>query len=287
VAAHGRAPRPEAPQARRNCPADAARRVCPGLGADRFELPSHLSFWSAVRLTKPVKPQKLSSAIQQLLAASHADLSEARAPATIFVIDDDKGVRDAMSELLETAGYHAKTYASADAFLAAHHSDVKGCLVTDVRMPGVSGFELLARLQTAGSALPAIVITGHGDISMAVEAMRGGASDFIEKPVRSQELLACIERALRRPASPSERASMSSAAAMRVAGLTRRERDVLDHVVAGHANKEIAARLGIAQRTVETHRANVMKKMGAASLSHLVRLVIAARSGDTPSATNG
>ena len=118
---------------------------------------------------------------------------------------------------------------------------------------------------------------------MAVEAMKAGAFDFIEKPVRSEGLLACIERALRHMASPSERSSMAAAAAMRVAGLTRREREVMDYVVAGHANKEIAARLGIAQRTVETHRANVMKKMGAASLSELVRLVTRARDADPPS----
>jgi two-component system CheB/CheR fusion protein len=118
---------------------------------------------------------------------------------------------------------------------------------------------------------------------MAVDAMRAGAVDFIEKPVRPNELLACIERALRHAASPSERSSMATAVAMRLAGLTRREREVLDHVVAGHANKEIAARLGIAQRTVETHRANVMKKMGAASLSELVRLVTRARDADPPS----
>jgi two-component system CheB/CheR fusion protein len=237
----------------------------------------------SLRFTKPVKLQELSRAIRQLLTVPHADVFEASGPSTIFVIDDDKGVRNAMTELLETAGSHVEAYASANAFLAAYRADRKGCLVTDVRMPGMSGFELLARLRAAGSALPAIVITGHGDIAMAVEAMRAGAFDFIEKPVRSDELLACIERALQHAASPSERASMSSAAALRVAGLTRREREVMDHVIAGHANKEIAARLGIAQRTVETHRANVMKKMGAASISDLVRLVIGARGADPSS----
>ena len=242
----------------------------------------------SLRLTKPVKPRELSHAIQQLLAGlRHTDQPGGDAPATIFVIDDDKGVRDSMGELLEPAGYHVETYASADAFLAAYRADAKGCVVTDVRMPGMTGFELLARLRATGRALPAIVITGHGDISMAVEAIRAGAFGFIEKPVRPHELLASIERALRDVASPSERSSMSAAAAMRVAGLTGREREVLDLVVAGHANKEIAARLGIAQRTVETHRANVMKKMSAASLSHLVRLVIGARGADPPSATSG
>ena len=237
-----------------------------------------------IGLAKPVKPEVLLCAIQQLLAAPpHAELPEAGAPATVFVIDDDRSVREAMSELLATAGYHVSTYASADAFLTAYRPGGRGCLVTDVRMPGMTGFELLARLSAAERALPAIMITGHGDIAMAVEAMRAGAFDFIEKPVRSEALLASIERALGHAASPSERSSIAAAAAMRLAGLTRRDREVLDQVVAGHANKEIAARLGIAQRTVETHRANVMKKMGAASLSHLVRLVIGARGADPPS----
>jgi two-component system CheB/CheR fusion protein len=242
-----------------------------------------------------VKSSELLRVVQQVLATSRqaeeeavvtppAELAVAGEPATIFVIDDDRAVRAAMGELLTTAGYRVEAYASADAFLAAYRPAGRGCLVTDVRMPGMSGFELLARLSAAERALPAIMITGHGDIAMAVEAMRAGASDFIEKPVRSEELLACVERALRHAASPSERSSMAAAAAMRVAGLTRREREVMDYVVAGHANKEIAARLGIAQRTVETHRAKVMKKMGAASLSELVRLVTRARDDDPPSA---
>jgi two-component system CheB/CheR fusion protein len=237
-----------------------------------------------IGLAKPVRPEVLLHAIQQLLfAPPRTELPEAGAPATVFVIDDDRGVRQSMSDVLATAGYGVETYACADAFLAAYRAHSKGCLVTDVRMPGASGFELLARLRAAGSALPAIMITGHGDIAMAVEAMKAGAVDFIEKPVRAAELLACIERALRHVLSPSERSSWSNAAAMRIAGLTRREREVMDHVVAGHANKEIAARLGLAQRTVETHRANVMKKMGATSLSDLVRLVIGARGADPPS----
>jgi two-component system, chemotaxis family, CheB/CheR fusion protein len=248
----------------------------------------------SVRLTKPVKPAELLRVVQQVLAASReaskevavtppAELGEAGAPATIFVIDDDRSVRGAMHELLATAGYRVATFASGDAFLAANRADGKGCVITDVRMPGMSGFELLARLAAADGALPAIVITGHGDVAMAVEAMRAGAFDFIEKPVRPDELRACIDRALRHAASSSERSSMSAAAAMRIAGLTRREREVMDCVVAGHANNEIAARLGIAQRTVETHRATVMKKMGAPSLSELVRLVISVRGADPPS----
>ena len=186
-----------------------------------------------------MKPAELLHVVQQVLAASRqaseeavvtppAELAKAGASATIFVIDDDRGVREAMRELLATAGYRVKTYASADAFLASYRPDGKGCLVTDVRMPGMSGFELLAWLAAADNALPAIVITGHGDVAMAVEAMKAGAFDFIEKPVRPNELLACIDRALRHVTSPSERSSMTAAAAMRVAGLTRREREVMD-----------------------------------------------------------
>jgi two-component system CheB/CheR fusion protein len=232
----------------------------------------------SLRLAKPVRPEVLLRAIQQLQpAAQPAQLADAGTAATVFIVDDDPSVRDSMRELLLGAGYHVETFAGGEAFLAAHHAAKTACLVVDVRMPGVSGFELLARLAATGNALPAIMITGHGDVAMAVEAMKAGAVDFIAKPFRSEQLLACIDRALRQAARPAERLEWRTAAAMRIAGLTRREHDVMEHVVAGHANKEIAARLGIAQRTVETHRANVVKKMGAASLSDSVRLAIASR----------
>ena len=238
----------------------------------------------SLRLAKPVRPEVLLRAIQQLQpAAQPAEVADAGTAATVFIVDDDRDVRDSMRELLVGAGYHVETFAGGEAFLAAHDAAKTACLVVDVRMPGLSGFELIARLATAGNALPAIMITGHGDVAMAVEAMKAGAVDFVEKPVRSEQLLARIDRALRQAARPAERLEWRTAAAMRIAGLTRREREVMDYVVAGHANKEIAARLGIAQRTVETHRANVMKKMGAASLSELVRLVISARGADPPS----
>jgi two-component system, chemotaxis family, CheB/CheR fusion protein len=228
-----------------------------------------------VGLTKPVKPEVLSRVIQQVLAApAQTDFPETDAPATIFVVDDDPGIRESMRAVLSDAGYRVETFASAEAFLAADHGR-SGCLVVDVRMPAMSGFELLAQLAAAGDAMPAIVITGYGDVATAVEAMKAGAADFIEKPFRSQQLLACIASALRYAGSPAERSARHHEAVMRIAGLTRREREVMEQVVAGHANKEVAARLGIAQRTVETHRAKVMKKMGAASLSDLVRLAIA------------
>jgi two-component system CheB/CheR fusion protein len=193
------------------------------------------------------------------------------------VVDDDRSAREAMQLLLTKAGYAVETFASAKAFLSGYRPGKNGCLLTDVRMPGMNGFELLAQLAAAAYALPAIVITGQGDIAMAVQAMKAGAVDFIEKPTDPAALLICVDRALGQSASPAERSSWRNAIAMRIAGLTKREREVMDLVVAGLANKDISARLGINQRTVETHRAAVMKKMGASSLSELVRLEMSAR----------
>ena len=233
-----------------------------------------------IGLTKPVKADELSQTIRRILdqlePVGEAPQPVAATGATVFVIDDDRNVRDSMEILLSHAGYRVRTYADAKSFLNSFSPAEKGCLVTNVRMPGMGGFELLARLAKAGNHLPAIVITGQGDIAMAVQAMRAGAADFIEKPVAADTLLACIERTLRQAASPDARSAAHDEAAMRIAGLSKREREVMDLVVAGHPNKEIAARLGINQRTVESHRALVMKKMHAASLSELVRLEISA-----------
>ena len=257
-------------------------------GDVRSEKLHHIARAGCVSVTKPVRADELSRLIWDLLASSRvtteassavpsAELPNAGTAAMIYVVDDDRDARNAMQALLAQAGYRVKTYASAGAFLDSCRPGDDGCLITDVRMPGTGGFELLARLATAGNALPAIVVTGQGDIAMAVQAMRAGAVDFIEKPTDPDVLLACVERALRQAASPAQRAAWRAAAAMRVAGLTGREREVMDLVVAGHANKEIAARLQISRRTVETHRATVMKKMGAELLSDLVRLEMAAR----------
>jgi two-component system CheB/CheR fusion protein len=242
---------------------------------------------------KPLKAEELLQEAQRLLgalqpppetaivvASSAADTTSATAAATIYVVDDDRAAREAMHLLLTGAGYSVQSFASAATFLKSYRPGQKGCLLTDVRMPGMSGFELLAQLAVADHALPTVVITGQGDVVMAVRAMRAGAVDFIEKPTDPNVLLACVERALRQAASPAERSSWRQAAAMRVAGLTKREREVMDLVVAGVANKDISARLGINQRTVESHRAAVMKKMKAASLSELVRLEMSARAED-------
>lgn len=239
-------------------------------------------------VVKPVKPAVISGLVGQLLADAPPQTKNsvpvpaplhlpAAPPATIFVVDDNRDVREAMRIVLSQAGYHVQTSIDAPSFLKSYRPQDTGCLVVDVRMPGMNGLEMLAQLARMGSRLPAIVITGQGDIAMAVEAMRAGAFDFIEKPVDPASLLASIDRALRQAASPRERSVAQAAAAMRIASLTRREREVMDLVVAGHLNKEIAARLGINQRTVETHRATVMKKTEASSLSDLVRQDILAR----------
>jgi two-component system CheB/CheR fusion protein len=200
------------------------------------------------------------------------------------VVEDDQDNREAMQILLSNAGYQVKAYASALAFLESQRPEDRGCVITDVRMPGMNGLEMLATLVTAGSKLPAIIITGQGDIAMAVQAIRAGAADFLEKPFDSEALLTSVRRALQQTSIPAERSAARAAAAMRVAGLTKREREVMALVVAGHSNKDMAARLGINQRTIETHRAAVMSKLGVRSLSDLVRLAIAAEGGDMPPA---
>jgi two-component system CheB/CheR fusion protein len=194
---------------------------------------------------------------------------------TVYIVDDDPSIRKAMEFLMRSVGLEHAIFHSADAFLARYTIDLAGCLLLDIRMPGLGGLELQQKLIDMGSTLPIIFITGHGDVPMAVAAMRAGAVDFLEKPVQHGELLASIDRALAR-ASSSDPSALNAAAAARIAELTARQRQVLDHVVAGHANKEIAARLGISQRTVENHRAVVMDKTRTKSLPDLIRLVMQA-----------
>jgi two-component system, LuxR family, response regulator FixJ len=196
------------------------------------------------------------------------------ADAIVHVIDDDDAVRESLEFLLRTAGITAKTYESASAFLAALPASGSGCVITDVRMPGMTGIDLLRRLGEMRIDMPVIVITGHGDVPLAVEAMKVGAADFIEKPFDDVLLLGSVRSALNRSqenaAHDAERAEFHA----RVAALTNREREVLEGLVAGKPNKIIAFDLSISPRTVEIYRANVMTKMEAGSLSELVRMAL-------------
>lgn len=197
----------------------------------------------------------------------------------VFVVDDDAAVRDSLRLLVRSVGLQAETYGSATEFLDVYDPARPGCLVLDVRMPGISGLELQQRLTDMESTLPIIFVTAHGDIPMAVEAVKAGAVDFIQKPFRDQELLDKIQRALEQNRGRRETRTDRQAIESRLAELTPREREVLELVVVGKANKVIAAELGISQRTVEIHRGRVMQKMQADSLSELVRMVMQVRGG--------
>ena len=196
------------------------------------------------------------------------------ADATVHVIDDDEAVRQSLEFLLRASGVAAKTYESASAFLNALPTVEAGCIITDVRMPGISGMELLKRLGEMQVKLPVIVITGHGDVPLAVEAMKIGAVDFLEKPFEDEHLLGSVRSALDRLQQNAARDAKRAEVEARLAALTNREREVLDGLVAGKPNKVIAFDLAISPRTVEIYRANVMTKMGAASLSELVRMAL-------------
>ena len=195
--------------------------------------------------------------------------------AKVHIVEDDEAVRDSLKLVLESVGYKVATYESANQFIEDWSADMAGCMVLDIRMPGMNGMELQRRLNERNSILPIIFVTGHGDVPMAVEAMQQGAVDFVQKPYREQELLEKIERAF--AIDRDNRGSLQSRQdiASRLASLTPRELDVLRLMVEGKANKVIAIDLNISQRTVEIHRARVMEKLNANSLAHLVRMVMA------------
>lgn len=193
----------------------------------------------------------------------------------IHVVEDDGAMRDSIVELLKDGGYKVRAYTRAEELLARGAAIEPGCIVSDVRMPGMDGLTLLRRLRASGQTMPLMLITGHGDISMAVTAMKAGAIDFLEKPFEADELLAAIETALRHSPS-SGRAEDANSSLQRLQKLTSREREVLEQLVTGRSNKEIAARLGISPRTVEFHRAHVMEKLEAKGLPELVRIWLTA-----------
>jgi two-component system response regulator FixJ len=197
--------------------------------------------------------------------------------AVIHVVDDDESARESLAFLLESADFQVVTYDSAPAFLTALSDAKPGCVITDVRMPEMSGQELVARLASLNARMPVIMITGHGDIPMAVEAMRSGVVDFIEKPFSESRILDALKRALNALEAPTMSDDQTEIQ-HRLATLSERERQVLDGVVAGHPNKVIARELGISPRTVEIYRAKLMTKMHADNLAALVRMTLSVRS---------
>ena len=223
-----------------------------------------------------------SASLPSLAPSRRTDVAAAapqvrrRRSSTVFVVDDDRAIREAMRDLLHENGYAVELFADGPAFLEAYRPGREGCLLVDALMPGMSGIELIERLKAEGHQLPAIVITGNGAVPMAVQAMKAGAVDFIEKPVRPEELLASVERALDQTRDTAKLSASRDTAATQVASLTTRQRQILDLVLAGHPSKNIAADLGISQRTVDNHRAAIMKKTGSKSLPALIRTALAA-----------
>jgi two-component system, LuxR family, response regulator FixJ len=191
---------------------------------------------------------------------------------TIYVVDDDDGMRRALDTLLSTVGYKTAVFSRPGEFLAQFKPEAHSCLVLDIRMPEMSGLEVQQQLNRRGSMLPVIFITGHGDVPMAVQAMKEGAFEFIQKPFRDQDLLDRINHALKQDADNRTNAARRSEVQHRLESLTPREKQVMNFIVDGSANKVIAIDLGLSERTVEIHRAKVMEKMGARSVAHLVKL---------------
>jgi FixJ family two-component response regulator len=200
----------------------------------------------------------------------------------VFVVDDDAAVRDSMRWLMDSVGLRVEAFDSGEAFLRAITPESSGCVVLDLRMPGLGGLDVHAQLRERGINLPVIVVSGHGDVPIAVRALKSGVADFVEKPFKDQELLDCVQQALRRDAEQSLQRLRREELMTRYRTLTPRELDVLRLVVDGQANKAIGSSLGISQKTVETHRARVMEKMAARSVSELVRMTLIIESQGKP-----
>jgi two-component system CheB/CheR fusion protein len=240
-----------------------------------------------LQMNKPVNLATLSQAIQHLLPPARpkrgatprrgqADQAVTAAAPVIFIVDDDRSIREGLRAVLEQEGRAVEDFEDCDAFLRAYSPGQAGCLLVDAYLPGMSGLELLHRMRQLDHPLPAIMITGNSDVHMAVEAMKAGASDFIEKPVGAPELLESVDRALDQSDNANKAAAWREAASSHLDHLTARQREIMTMVLAGSPSKNIAADLNISQRTVENHRASIMKKTGAKSLPALARLAIAA-----------
>jgi two-component system CheB/CheR fusion protein len=246
----------------------------------------NIALENCAHLSKPARWEELTQVINRLLARPRS-VPTARSPRpseapnggglpVIFVVDDDNNVREGIRSLLEEEGQTVEDYATCEAFLEAYRPGHEACLLIDGYLPGMNGLELLQRLRDAGHRLPAIMITGNGDVPMAVQAMKAGASDFLEKPVDRNELLASIARTLEQSRDSSKLPAWRKVAVGRIASLTPRQREIMEMILAGHPNKNIAADLGVSQRTVENHRASIMEKTGSRSLAALVKLALAA-----------
>jgi len=262
----------------------------------------NITIQNCVRLKKPVKFEDLTEVIRaflvppqppSIISADHLSMAPAvqptiapnapksasmpaNGPDTIFIVDDDPDVRDSLGAVLQEDGHPVLTFATCEEFLESYHNGQGALLLIDGYLPGMSGLALLQRLHTEGGQLPAIMITGNSDVHMAVEAMKAGASDFIEKPVAAADLIASVKRALEQSKDSQKRAAWRKDAAAHLTGLTPQQRRVMELVLAGHPSKNIAADLGISQRTVENHRAHIMKRTGMKSLPALARLAMAA-----------
>jgi FixJ family two-component response regulator len=193
---------------------------------------------------------------------------------TVFIVDDDAGVRDSLAMLLELKGFATRKYAAAEAFLDEYRPEIPGCVILDLRMPGMSGLELQGELARRGLRVPVIVVTAHGDVATTRTALKDGAVDFIEKPIDDEALLAAVEAALEQDARERAEANVASQAADRMARLTGREREVLTRVADGKHNREIAVELGISPRTVEVYKSRLMEKLQVRRVPELVRLVL-------------
>lgn len=237
-------------------------------------------------LTKPTAAEEIAAQIAQTILSARHRLAAPRikdrhaAQQTTFIVDDDRVLREAISALLTSRGEHVEVYSSGESFLENYTPSRRGCLVVDDKLPGLRGIELLEKLKTDGATLPAIMISGHGDIETAVRAMRAGAIDYMGKPVFHERLLSAIDRALELDRGSADSLARRQKLMARFAALTQRERQVLDLVIRGASSKSIARTLNISQRTVENHRAAIMRRMGVASLSGLIRTVMQLNSPD-------